>query len=455
VSTKKWRLCLTPLNSTTPLRELEVDAANWMGALRAGRVELGEDGTVPAGASCAVAPDGTVTVLDAAARRKFLLTPLTHSAPAPAPEVAPATVAAAPQPTAPAPAANSGKRKFQTVAYTPGMPLPGAEAPAAAEPAPTKKKKFETVAFSPDQAKAMMQGKDPIAVGTPVPAQVQPPAKRELELLLQREDQPTKENPLTYRERAYVIPDGMRVSDAEAALRAVLAEFQVQLQSAARGKLVTLAAFDHRWTDTPERPPLVTLQWRDWRGDPVVDYPAAIRAPSLPPVDPTEIDDRMATVFEALTDLAHKRTAIEGLELAFGALQQVVPCAAASGCLYDINTDQLRFVVLTGPGARERQGHAIARNLGLMGQAARIEQSIVVPDLRAQPMYSPATDGRPGLDAANMLLRSAMHDGQLLGVLQLIDRQGMPFTAGDVHVVNYVADRLGEFLLAMRARPVH
>ena len=75
VTSKKWRLSVTPLSSTSPVHQLEVEAVNWMGALRAARRELGEDGGLPTGASCAVAPDGTVTILDSESRRKFLLTP--------------------------------------------------------------------------------------------------------------------------------------------------------------------------------------------------------------------------------------------------------------------------------------------------------------------------------------------------------------------------------------------
>ena len=40
-----------------------------------------------------------------------------------------------------------------------------------------------------------------------------------------------------------------------------------------RGKFVNLAVFDHRWKDAPERPPVITLQWRDWRNEVAVDYP--------------------------------------------------------------------------------------------------------------------------------------------------------------------------------------
>ncbi|MCA9583628.1 MAG: hypothetical protein KC416_17640, partial [Myxococcales bacterium] len=46
-----------------------------MAALRAGREKLGEKEGVPAGASCAVASDGRVTIMDPVAQRSYLLVP--------------------------------------------------------------------------------------------------------------------------------------------------------------------------------------------------------------------------------------------------------------------------------------------------------------------------------------------------------------------------------------------
>jgi hypothetical protein len=45
-----------------------------------------------------------------------------------------------------------------------------------------------------------------------------------------------------------------------------------------------------------------------------------------------------------------------------------------------------------------------------------------------------------------------VHDGRLLGMLQLINRTTGAFSAPDVHLVNYTADRLGEFLRDARDR---
>lgn len=397
VTSKKWRLRVTPLSSTTPLHQLEVEAPNWMGALREARRELGEDGGLPTGASCAVAPDGTVTILDSESRRKFLLIPSTATA----------RLAEGPAYTA----ASAPKKRGDTVGY-------------------------EQIAAAAAEA----QG-----------------AGRELELLFTRDEEPTADNPLTYRERAYLIPQGMNVSDAEARLRFVLADLQQKLAQVGRGKLVNLAAFDHRFVDQPLRPPLVVLEWRDWRGEPAVDYPAAeqqpARSPSRMHVEP---DDRLASVFEALHELPHMRTPLEALDFVVKLLSTTVPAAALSGCLYDINTDELRFVSGTGPGVDERRGTALRRSQGVFGRAARADShALVIAQMQDAPDYDAEVDGRPGLVAQNMLLRPVVHEGRLLGMLQLINRTTGAFSAPDLHLVNYTADRLAEFLHAARTRARH
>ncbi len=498
VTTKKWRLIVTPLSGNTPLHQLEVEASNWMGALRAARKEIGEDGGVPPGASNSVAPDGTVMILDSASRRRFLLTPISASLP---PTGAPPTeppISAQPSVAEPAPAPTK-KRKFQTVAYMPGMDVPGLTPvstatvsavekpvpiaqpePVAAQPAqvvarpvapvasddePKKqKKKFETVAFSSHRvadmqaaaavANASVAREPSVRPGSATPSGDLAPPPTALELLLTRDEEPTAQNPLTYRERAYLIPRSMSVTEAEAALRFTLAELRAQISAAPRGKFVNLAAFDHRWTDQPDRPPLITLEWRDWRGEPLVDYPAAERNTSLMPTEAEgDADERIAQVFEALHELAHLSSAAQALDFAVKLLGNAVPARAFSACLYDINTDELRFVAVSGPGAERRQGQATPRSVGLFGIAGRVEHAaVVIPDARVHPNFNPATDGREGLEVECMLLRPIVNEGQLLGMLQLINRTSGAFSAGDVHVVNYIGDRLGEFLHQVRAR---
>jgi hypothetical protein len=523
------------LGAASVLHEGEVDASNWMTALRATRQALSERPSLPPGASCSLDANGVATVLDPGSRRKFVLSPVGAggSANTAAHEPAPARPAAQPAPpaTAPAPAASPAQataqanpqptaqgnaragRRFETVPIVPEKeerpavevkiqtaptePTPASHpaprqsaAPAApapeAQPAAAKKKKFQTVAFTegfPTQRSANAQApaqlqpaaprvskpvSGPVAAqsATPSRAPAHPAASRtsavpsaprppiELEVLLERNEDPTPENPLCYRERAYLLPRSTTVPEAEAALRWKLADLKRAMEGKPRGAFVNLAVFDHRWKDAPERPPVITLQWRDWRNEVAVDYPAAARLSSLPPATATGQDDRLAEVFEALDELPRLRTPAEGLDFAVRLLEQMIPSEATSACLYDINTDELRFVALSGTGATERQGQAVSRGAGLFGQAAKAEHnSSVFPNVMVEPLFDSAIDGRPGVDTRNVLLRPIVHEHQLLGMLQLLNRNNAAaFSAQDVNVINYVAERLAVFLVNVRAR---
>jgi hypothetical protein len=659
--------------------ELTVESDNWMSALRKGRAELGEQGGVPGGSSCAVAADGTVTILDPVERRRFMIAPAAakpvglripaDEVPRPAstppaaaaPSSAPTSHAAssppashtasissppkassyvppppsAPPATGPAPAKKVGK---QTVAYIPAgaipaaaplpstdpapvprAPAPEAIGPASAAPSPAvpvvvapapstpiappaaepavasaaKKRAKMTVAYMPGAealsaptevvvgssapAPAAMASVPAATASAPAPSvpsqPASPPPARvdavesahhveladaaspepadvtdkhaaivernettegsigagEWKLLARRDADPTPENPLCYRERSYLVPEGLSGADAEALARARVDELRELLREAPPGRFVNVAVFDHVWTDRPSRPPAATAQWKDWQGDVVVDRPlerwlASTRASATPssapaasastapatPASPTSAsptstapaapspastepvaqpavvapasrppaavvpvdeprtappartrrttddhDSRLADAFEACQDLFFLGTPAEGLEFAVELLGQLVPHEAASACLYDIDEDVLRFVVATGPGGHDRRGDGVPARLGLFGIAARlVGTTLRVDPLGSDARFDPGVDGRVGLDPQNALYLPIAHQGRILGVLQLLNRElDVTFSQGDADLGLYVANQLGQFLQQVRMRP--
>lgn len=289
--------------------------------------------------------------------------------------------------------------------------------------------------------------------------------------LTHRDEEPTAQNPLLYRERTFLIAPDLRPEDAARVLRSRFDALVSELETLPPGKFFNFAAFDHRWEGKPQRPPIVTLQWKDWRGPPEIDYPAARRAsappranpaPSRPPSSPTNVsasrssrppsgtdqDERLAKAFEALQDLFFLRTPADGLEFVVRLLRDTVPSEAISACLYDINTDEFRFVALDGTNAEARKGSAVPSTGGLLGHAVRAQGTVIlIEDVPGDDRYIAAIDGRSGVDARTMMITALAHDGRLLGVLQLINRSGQPqFSRGDVNVVTYVGKQLAEFL---------
>jgi GAF domain-containing protein len=189
-----------------------------------------------------------------------------------------------------------------------------------------------------------------------------------------------------------------------------------------------------------------------------VDVPPAFRSAEPKPSrevrdDTGEVDGRLASAFEALPDLYFLPTPVAGLEFTTQLISRLVPCEAISVCLYDINTDEFRFVAVGGPGASERRASAIPSQAGLFGAAKRtVEDALIIKNVREDPRYQEAVDGRKELEMLDLAYVPLRHGSQLLGMIQLINRGGdRGFTNADVAVLNYIANQLAEFLATRRS----
>jgi hypothetical protein len=117
-------------------------------------------------------------------------------------------------------------------------------------------------------------------------------------ILRKRQEEPTTESPITYREVAYVVAPNVSRGSVEALLWASFKDLSRELADRTGQKFVQLAVFDHQFDKRPERPPLGTLAWKDWRGNPVLSFPlfdgtaparASVPAPSIKPVAVVQI----------------------------------------------------------------------------------------------------------------------------------------------------------------------
>jgi len=120
----------------------------------------------------------------------------------------------------------------------------------------------------------------PQPVGAPLPGL---PA---FTILSRREEHPSPAAPLSYREYVFIVPKDTVEGVAVGILLGQLELVQASLEGARSGKLVQLAVFDETYVGKPPRPPLATLVWKDWRGEPVVSFPrrASVAPASRPAV---------------------------------------------------------------------------------------------------------------------------------------------------------------------------
>jgi hypothetical protein len=100
------------------------------------------------------------------------------------------------------------------------------------------------------------------------------------QVIRQRDEQPAGD-PIAYRELALAVRSVSTREDVEALLLSRLAEAKAVMPPEAK-RYVQIAVFDHMFVKRPVRPPLATLMWKEWRGDPVLSFPG-FGAPVEPP----------------------------------------------------------------------------------------------------------------------------------------------------------------------------
>jgi hypothetical protein len=264
----RWFVEVTSLGKPDS-ESVQVDADTWQKALEIARTERGH-GSSMAGFSFELVEDGCRAV-DPELRLRYSVRPAT---PTPREPFLPAPAAAHEQPR-PTPPTN------EAPTASPPVPAAAAPVPAAAAPAPVA-----------PTAAAPVEG--PPRPSNPPPAPLPPPevvlssepsvpradvtANVPSQIIFKREQERTSALPVTYREYVYLVPPGITEADAETLLHAQIDLVRTSLARVPPGKLVNLAVFDVAFQGKPPVPPVATLAWKDWRGDPVVGFPRRVQA---------------------------------------------------------------------------------------------------------------------------------------------------------------------------------
>jgi hypothetical protein len=288
----RWLVEVSSIGKTD-LQKFCVEAESWQRALQAARAQRGEEGPM-SGFSIELLEEGYRAV-DPVARVRFVVKrapddmPITASAketkgtgvaPSPPSAIAgagpsSAAVAAPTEPKLPPSPASSAP--VTTKSSTP--PRPAAEK--SNGPASTAQKKAGLTFNSPDDKPPPSIAPVSVAPATnpsPSSAPAAPvgsalPGLPAVKVLSAREQNPTDASPLTYREYSFAVATGTSEDVAVEVLRGQLKLVDAHLAAAKMGKLVNLAVFDVEFTGKPPGPPLATLSWKDWKGDPVIGYP--------------------------------------------------------------------------------------------------------------------------------------------------------------------------------------
>lgn len=131
---------------------------------------------------------------------------------------------------------------------------------------------------------------------------------------------------------------------------------------------------------------------------------------------------------------------------------QVLDCERASVFLYDAGHHELFSKIATGV-----TDIRFPADKGIAGEAAQTRRTITVPDAYADPRFNPAVDRSTGFRTRNILTLSMVgYDGQLVGVLQLLNKRRECFTPRDERLAETLSALAGvavqrQFLLQERA----
>jgi hypothetical protein len=532
--------------SSDPPIKMCVEAPQWQPALQKARAARGDEGPL-SGFSIEVLEEGYRAV-DPATRLRFFVRkapddePLTTSAPAATP--APPTGKPAPmsedkpppkvrasmqtspfgfagdvnyrvdETPPPPPASRPLPAKKATVQ---GMPAVSGVAPRKATVAGMAAVTVPVAAPIPTPAPTTTQPRSttpaPMAAVTPPSATPQSttpaPALIAHKVHSSREENATSSSPLTYREFVYVVASGTTEDAAKSLLLDRLDNLVKNLGNA-QNKLVHLAVFDHAYQGKPQRKPLATLAWKDWRGEPNVEFPgreiavapegaketplpaktkstpppakisitpppprASVPAPSAKPsvppaprapvpaarlstpappkasVPPPRIksaDEVMAELSGAVTDLGFLGDALAGADFIVSLVKEKFPSEVILIWFHDSAKRELVLVRQTG-GTSDQHLTRMSDKAGLAQAALRSQRAVVIPDAARDPRANEARWKAMGVEPKSIVVAPAMHSGKPYGLLEILNpKGGGRYGTVENNGLTYLGQQLAEFL---------
>ncbi len=327
-----------------------------------------------------------------------------------------------------------------------------------------------------------------------------------IEVLFKREQDPDARSPLSYREYMYFFAGASDETIAKAMLVAQFDIVKTSLERVKAGKLVNLAMFDVTFTGKPPVMPVVTLSWKDWKGEPVIEFPRRaatpppVAAPDAPPpssggavfalttpraapatpVEPPTVetvapalaparapspsqsqiggvrrtsskpnirlrgDELIADLFEVMHDLHFLRDSVEGADFCLTLALEKIPARVGIVHLYDIDRREFVVTAVRGPGRETALLRRYPESDPILTAAMRKQRAIVFSDTNAANDLDRyrAFGGAKSLVVAPVVLA-----GRFLGALELIDPlDGFPFSENEGYALTYIAEQFAEFV---------
>lgn len=132
------------------------------------------------------------------------------------------------------------------------------------------------------------------------------------------------------------------------------------------------------------------------------------------------------------------------LEAIAAAAIAVLDCERATVFLYDPKAQELSSRLATGIAGSAINEIRFPVTRGIAGEVARTGTVIMLPDAYADPRFNPAFDRQTGFRTRNMLACPLSgYDGNIVGVLQVLNKRGEPFGGRDEEMVRFLGTQAG------------
>jgi GAF domain-containing protein len=120
---------------------------------------------------------------------------------------------------------------------------------------------------------------------------------------------------------------------------------------------------------------------------------------------------------------------------------QVLDASGAAALLLDERGEQLVFTAALGTHAQALIGQKTRVGEGIAGHVVQSGEIAIVNDSRADSRFSGHIDSRIGFDTRSVLCVPLKVRERILGVLEVLNREGAPGTPADAEVLQAVANQ--------------
>jgi diguanylate cyclase (GGDEF)-like protein len=185
----------------------------------------------------------------------------------------------------------------------------------------------------------------------------------------------------------------------------------------------------------------VVEAWRpsDPSPEAVLAHLAGARRPPARRGDHSSPSRTTARRLAILTDVVKTANSIleprKVIELVVEKIRELIPSEAWSLMMVDEEKQELVFEAAVGAKARDVSALRLKIGEGVAGWVAQCGKPVIVNDAARDPRFSARVDTRTQFETRSILCAPLVSRGRTIGVLEIINKQGGPFTRADLQLV--------------------